>query len=359
MDKIYIIFDVNGQRLKRNNPNLITVGGSYGLVKAKFNLPLLSAWTYCDSIVASFKSESFGPISYTIDSVTNECFVPQEVLKERWFDVTLSGYEGTEIKITSTSVRNDYLGRFEDTPTIPEEPIPDVYAQFLRDILIKGDRVVFENGFLSLYSGEVELSKTPIAGGGEASQIQLRVFDGWIQTSYVSESPVWVNLIALTELQGPAGYTPIKGVDYFDGQKGDPGTPGLKGDPGTTVYTELTDKPVINNVELAGNKSLDDLGIMKKNSGIIVPDAATVSVSLTPGVITKIETLNTCTSLAVTLEAGNWWDEYKIIFTTGAVPPTVSFPISITRWAGGTPTIAANKRYEVSILDGTGVVSSV
>ena len=58
MDKIYIIFDVNGQRLKRNNPNLITVGGSYGLVKAKFNLQLLSAWTYCDSIVASFKSET-------------------------------------------------------------------------------------------------------------------------------------------------------------------------------------------------------------------------------------------------------------------------------------------------------------
>ena len=134
MDKIYIIFDVNGQRLKRNNPNLITVGGSYGLVKAKFNLQSLSSWVYCDSIVASFKSESYGPISYTIDGATNECFVPQEVLKERWFDVTLSGYEGTEIKITSTSVRNEYLGRFEDTPAIPEEPIPDVYAQFLRDI---------------------------------------------------------------------------------------------------------------------------------------------------------------------------------------------------------------------------------
>lgn len=88
---------------------------------------------------------------------------------------------------------------------------------------------------------------------------------------------------------GKDGYTPIKGVDYFDGakgEKGDKGEQGVKGDrgeqgvkgdrgekgekgekgeqglPGTTVYSELSDKPSINNVTLVGNKTLSELGIV-------------------------------------------------------------------------------------------------
>ncbi len=38
---------------------------------------------------------------------------------------------------------------------------------------------------------------------------------------------------------------------------------GEKGEPGTTVYTELSDKPKINDVELSGNKTLNDLNIQE------------------------------------------------------------------------------------------------
>lgn len=80
---------------------------------------------------------------------------------------------------------------------------------------------------------------------------------------------------------GKNGYTPVKGVDYFDGdkgEKGDRGEQGVKGDrgekgeqgiqglPGTTVYSELTDKPIINGVTLEGDKSLFDLGVPTKIS---------------------------------------------------------------------------------------------
>lgn len=51
-----------------------------------------------------------------------------------------------------------------------------------------------------------------------------------------------------------------------DGAKGDPGMPGKDGVPGTTVYSELTDKPIINGVTLEGDKSLSDLGIPTKIS---------------------------------------------------------------------------------------------
>lgn len=64
---------------------------------------------------------------------------------------------------------------------------------------------------------------------------------------------------------GKDGYTPIKGVDYFDGAKGDKGEQGeqgIQGLPGTTVYSELSDKPSINNVTLVGNKTLSELGIV-------------------------------------------------------------------------------------------------
>lgn len=44
------------------------------------------------------------------------------------------------------------------------------------------------------------------------------------------------------------------------GRRGEKGEKGDKGDPGTTTYTELTDKPLINNVVLEGNKTFEDLG---------------------------------------------------------------------------------------------------
>lgn len=49
--------------------------------------------------------------------------------------------------------------------------------------------------------------------------------------------------------------------DGAKGDKGEPGTPGKDGAPGTTVYSELSDKPSINNVTLVGNKTLGELGI--------------------------------------------------------------------------------------------------
>lgn len=56
-------------------------------------------------------------------------------------------------------------------------------------------------------------------------------------------------------------------------------------------------------------------------------------------------------SLPTSLEYFHW------IFDTGATAPTVTWPSDIKEWAGGNaPTIAANKRYEVSVLKGVAVV---
>lgn len=54
--------------------------------------------------------------------------------------------------------------------------------------------------------------------------------------------------------------------DGAKGEKGDQGLPGVNGQPGTTVYSELSDKPIINGVTLEGDKSLSDLGVPTKIS---------------------------------------------------------------------------------------------
>lgn len=56
---------------------------------------------------------------------------------------------------------------------------------------------------------------------------------------------------------------------------------GLKGDPGTTTYSDLTDKPAINNVTLTGDKSLDDLGIQAKGNYALESDIPDVSSFIT------------------------------------------------------------------------------
>lgn len=66
--------------------------------------------------------------------------------------------------------------------------------------------------------------------------------------------------------QGPAGEKGDPGTPGKDGAPGAQGEVGPKGEPGTTIYQELTDKPKINGIELAGNKTLVELGIQPEGS---------------------------------------------------------------------------------------------
>lgn len=52
----------------------------------------------------------------------------------------------------------------------------------------------------------------------------------------------------------------------------------------------------------------------------------------------------------VTFALSSGSDEAHWIFTTGATPPTITWPTGIT-WSIAAPTISANKTYEISVLD--------
>jgi hypothetical protein len=59
----------------------------------------------------------------------------------------------------------------------------------------------------------------------DGREVEFRKINGYIQWHYVEEIQ-WRNLIALSDIKGDAGYSPVKGVDYVDGTDGEDGSDG-------------------------------------------------------------------------------------------------------------------------------------
>lgn len=84
-----------------------------------------------------------------------------------------------------------------------------------------------------------------------------------------------------------------------------------------------------------------------------------------PNVLYKLGTLTgTVTISFATASDANIENEYKFTFTAGSTAPTITWPASITKWAGncvenGVPVIADNCSYEVSILEGLAIIVEV
>lgn len=67
--------------------------------------------------------------------------------------------------------------------------------------------------------------------------------------------------------KGDPGETGEKGDPGEKGDKGDPGEKGDKGDPGTTNYNDLENLPTMNNVEIKGALTGEDVGLIDRNLG--------------------------------------------------------------------------------------------
>lgn len=116
------------------------------------------------------------------------------------------------------------------------------------------------------------------------------------------------------------------------------------GGTGTTNYNDLINKPTINGVELAGNKTSADLKI---SADITQVDHGTSDTTFTlpPN---EIHTWGEVSSLTLTLGAGTSGivNEYLFAFSSGATPTTLSLPKSIQTDIY----VDANTHYECSIV---------
>ena len=83
---------------------------------------------------------------------------------------------------------------------------------------------------------------------------------------------------------------------------------------------------------------------------------------MVPGVLYKLGTLTgSVTMTLATSTDSNVANEYMFTFTAGSTAPTITWPASVTMWAGncvdsGVPVITGGNSYEVSILDGNGLI---
>ena len=106
---------------------------------------------------------------------------------------------------------------------------------------------------------------------------------------------------------------------------------------------------------LDGNGNLTDSGLSVFDFFVMVEDASTPPASMAPNTVYQYGTLSGNTTfppLAIPTEP-DIANVYCWTFTTPATAPTITWPVAITSWAGGSaPTINASKSYEVSVMDG-------
>ena len=165
-------------------------------------------------------------------------------------------------------------------------------------------------------------------------------------------------------LQGPKGDKGDKGDTGETGPQGPKGDKGDKGDTGETgpqgpavpISTDLIADRTDNTKAVSAGQVYDTI---YPECGSVIPAGG-----LLPNVLYNLGTLTgaVSVSLATPIDA-DVQNEYKFSFVAGSPAPTVTWPASITKWAGncldtGTllPVIVEGNIYEVSILDGLAVI---
>ena len=79
-----------------------------------------------------------------------------------------------------------------------------------------------------------------------------------------------------------------------------------------------------------------------------------------PDVVYHLGELSGTVSFAIAAAVAGNKNHYFWTFSTGSTAPTVTFPTTGITWAAGSaPTVAANKKYEISILNGVAYYSEV
>ena len=125
------------------------------------------------------------------------------------------------------------------------------------------------------------------------------------------------------------------------------------GELSTDVVTDRTD-----NTKASTPKSVYDF--VKPASQSSIPQGG-----LQPGILYNLGTLTGAVTIDLATPAdANVANEYAFTFATSTTAPTITWPASVTAWGGNcitnyAPDIKASMFYEVSILNGIGVIMEV
>ena len=161
--------------------------------------------------------------------------------------------------------------------------------------------------------------------------------------------------------QGPKGDTGETGPQ---GPKGDTGATGPQGPKGDTGETGPQGPAVPLSTNVASDKSDNTKASTAKSVYDFVKPATQSSQpagGFLPGILYKLGTLTGSVTISLATPAdSSVANEYGFTFTAGSTAPTITWPSGVT-WAGncvedGAPVITGGNSYEVSILDGRGII---
>lgn len=264
-------------------------------------------------------------VYYSLLDENDECIIPHEVYDEPGtFYFTVFGDKDSIRRTASTLRYKAYKGVVGDAMK-PSDPTPDVYDQIMASVAEMNEKA--ESGALAGPKGDP--GYTPIKG--------VDYFDG--EKGEKGD-------------KGDPGYTPVKGVDYHDGEKGNDGyTPvkgidyfdGKDGENGNTVYFGEEEPTDAKTGDLWYDES-EDATIPIPRIGMLNTDtAATIGPN-------RLYVFPEMASLDITLGGDadiSVVQEYRFRFTSGATATTLTLPADVV----GEISVEANKVYEVSILD--------
>ena len=140
-------------------------------------------------------------------------------------------------------------------------------------------------------------------------------------------------------------------VDYI---KNKPTIPNVSGKADKVVGATSGD---VATLDSTGN--LTDSGLSVFDFFVMVEDASTPPASMAPNTVYQYGTLsgNTTFPALATPTEPDIANVYCWTFATPSTAPTITWPVAITSWAGGSaPTINASKSYEVSVMDGIATI---
>lgn len=140
-------------------------------------------------------------------------------------------------------------------------------------------------------------------------------------------------------------------VDYI---KNKPTIPNVSGKADKVVGATSGDVATLD-----GNGNLTDSGLSVFDFFVMVEDASTPPASMAPNNVYQYGTLsgNTTFPPLATPTEPDIANVYCWTFATPSTAPTITWPVAITDWAGGSaPTINASKKYEVSVMDGVATI---
>ncbi len=137
--------------------------------------------------------------------------MPRIKLKSGTIVVMVGGIDGKQIEIrnNSTYIQQRYVG---DVSWVDIILVDDLRG-------IKGD---------TGNAGEAGANGTNGANGVDGKQVEMRSNGTYVQWRFVGDT-TWIDLVAITALQGPQGLQGIQGLKGDKGDKGDTGDTGAQG----------------------------------------------------------------------------------------------------------------------------------